>query len=171
MEYTLEKWQAGYLDDFMEGTDDPHLSDAMCEFFPYPVDTAYAGEYIRERMFNSEEKQMCRAIMVNGKVIGGIDIILGEGVYSKNAELSIWISKGYRGKGIGSAVMNDCCRICFERYDIVRVEGHPFSVNKEAAAALERAGFIHEGTIHSGIFKNGYVHDYEVFAKLKEKAD
>lgn len=168
MDFVLEKWKTNYLNDFMEAMEDPHLSDKMCETMPYPMDTAFAVEYIRDRMFNSEEKQMCRAVICEGKVIGGVDVVFGEGVFEKNGEISIWLSNEYRGQGIGSSVIAEVCRRCFEEYDILRIEAHPYSVHKEASAALVHAGFTHEGTIHQGIYKNNTAYDYEIFALLKK---
>ncbi len=168
-EFTLEKWKQNYIDDFLESTDDPHLSDNLCETLPYPMDTAFAMEYIRERMFNSEERQICRAVMVDGHVVGGVDIIFGNGIFSKSAELSIWLAKSYRGKGLGSMVIKSICEKTFENYDIIRIESHPYSNHTAASLALKNAGFKHEGTIHSAIFKNGKSYDYEIFAILKDE--
>ncbi len=167
MDFTLEKWRTNFLEDFMLATKDPHLADNMCETLPYPMETAFAAEYIRERMFNSEERQMCRAIVCNDKAVGGVDVILGSGVFEKSGELSIWLAKEYRGKGLGAAVISEICSRCFEQYDIIRIEAHPYSVHPQAAAALIRAGFTHEGTMHSAIFKNGKTYDYEVFALIR----
>ena len=168
MEFTLKKWNANYLSDFMEAMKDPNLSDKMCEELPYPMDSAYAGEYIRDRMLNSEESQICRAVVCDDKVVGGIDVIFGEGVFEKNGELSVWLAKEYRGKGLGSEVISEICRICFEEYDIIRIEARPYTMHNEAITALTNSGFRNEGTIHSGIFKNGKMYDYEIFAVIKD---
>lgn len=168
MEFTLEKWQSKYLDDFIAATDDPHLSDNLCENLPYPMDKAFALEYIKERMLNNESRQMCRAITVDGHAVGGADIILGSGVFSRSAELSIWLAKPYRGQGLGAAVISRICKNAFEQYDIIRIESHPYSDHKEAAAALHSAGFTHEGTIRRAIFKNDIAYDYDIYALLKD---
>ncbi len=168
-DFTLEKWQAAYIDDFLKSTDDPHLSDNLCETLPYPMDAAFAMEYIRERMFNSEERQSCRAVVVDGHAIGGVDVIFGSGVFGKGAELSIWLAKQYRGQGIGSKVIKRMCEDIFANYDIIRIESHPYSNHIAAAMALRSAGFKHEGTVHSAIFKNNTSYDYEIFAILKNK--
>ncbi len=166
MQFTLEKWQNGYLNDFIAATEDPHLADKMCEALPYPMDTAYAVEYIKDRMLNSEERQICRAVTVDGRLVGGVDVVFGNGIYEKNGELSLWIAKDYRGKGLGAAVISEMSRICFALYDIRRIEAHPYSDHKEAITAIVNAGFQHEGTMHSAIYKNGVSYDYEVFALL-----
>lgn len=167
MVFTLEKWKANYLDDFISATKDPHLSDKMCENLPYPMDTAFAAEYIKERMLNSEERQICRAVICDGHAVGGIDVVFGSGVFEKSAELSIWIEKEYRGQRLGKDAIKEMCRLCFENYDIVRIEARPYSNHSEAKNALMNAGFIHEGTVHNAIFKNGSFYDYDIFACLK----
>ena len=170
MDFVLEKWQARYLDDFMRSTDDPHLSDNLCESLPYPMDVAFAAEYIRERMFNNEQQQVCRAILVNGRIAGGIDVLKRSGLFSRSADLSVWIAKEYRGQGLGTAVIKHMCRYVFENYDIIRIEGHPYSNHKPAIAVLKRSGFIHEGTVHSAIYKNGRAYDYELYAMIRDQS-
>lgn len=170
MEFQLKKWYTTYLDDFIQATDDPHLSDNLCDSLPYPMDYAFAAEYIRERMFNSEESQICRAIIVDGKAVGGVDVIIGTGVYARSAELSVWISKDYRGKGLGGEVVKEMCRYVFENYPIIRIDSHPYTNHHAAAAALKKAGFIHEGTMHKAIYKNDKAYDYEIFALINENA-
>ncbi len=168
MDFVLEKWQTGYLDDFIKSTNDPHLSDNLCENLPYPMDVAFAAEYIRGRMLNNEQHQVCRAIVVDGRIAGGIDVLMGSGLFSKSAEISVWIAKDYRGQGLGTDVIKHMCRFVFENYDVIRIEGHPYSSHKPAIAALKKSGFIHEGTVHSAIFKGGSTYDYEIYAMIND---
>ncbi len=169
MEFQLKKWELTYLDDFMKATDDPELAGNMCEKLPYPMDAAFAVEYIKERLLNSEEKQICRAVIADGHAVGGADVILGSGDFEKTAELSVWLSKKYRGRNIGSAVIKQICKEAFEKFDIVRISAHPFSTNKVVEAALESAGFSYEGTMRKAIFKNGRAYDYKIYAILREE--
>ena len=168
MDFKLEKWQANYIDDFMNATDDPHLSDNLCETLPYPMDIAFAHEYIRERMFNSEERQICRAVVIDGHAIGSVDVVFGTGVYAKGGELTIWLAKPYRLQGLGAEVIRAICDHVFKEYDIIRIEAHPYVSHVVAAAALSKAGFSLEGTIRSAIFKNDRMYDYDVYALIKE---
>ena len=43
MEFKLEKWQANYIDDFMAATDDPNLSDNLCEI--HAIHLLWSGFY------------------------------------------------------------------------------------------------------------------------------
>ncbi len=167
MDFQLKKWNSNYLDDFITATNDPHLSDNLCEFLPYPMDAAFALEYIKERMLNSEEKQFCRAVMIEDHAVGGIDVVFGSGVFEKNAELSIWLAEPYRGKGIGANIIKAVCKEVFDRYDIIRIEAHPYADHTAAETALVNAGFIHEGTLHSAIYKNGQIFDYQIYALIR----
>lgn len=168
MEFELKKWELTYLDDFMKATDDPELAENMCENLPYPMDAAFALEYIKERLLNSEEKQICRAVIVEGHAVGGADVVLGSGGFQKSAEISVWLEKQFRGKNLGSAVIARICKEAFEKFDIVRITAHPFSTHKIVENALEDAGFHHEGTMEKAIFKDGKIYDYEIYAMLRE---
>ena len=66
-------------------------------------------------------------------------------------------------------VIKSICEKTFENYDIIRIESHPYSNHTAASLALKNAGFKHEGTIRSAIFKNGKSYDYEIFAILKDE--
>ena len=167
MDFELVKWENKYLHDFIDATSDPHLTDNMCEVLPCPMDTAFAAEYIRERMLNSEECQICRAVVSDGRLVGGVDVIFGTGLFQKNAELSVWIAEDFRGQGLGAYVIAKMCADCFDNYDIIRIEAHPFSDHAQSIAALKKAGFQHEGTMHKAIFKNNRSYDYQVFALVR----
>ncbi len=167
MEFQLKKWSSNYLDDFITATNDPHISENLCEFLPYPMDTAFALEYIKERMLNSEERQICRAVIIDGHAVGGVDVVFGNGVFAKSAELSIWLAAPYRGKGIGANIIKAACEEVFDHYDIIRIEAHPYANHSSAESSLLKAGFIHEGTLHSAIYKNGQIFDYDIFALIK----
>ena len=151
MDFELVKWENKYLHDFIDATSDPHLTDNMCEVLP----------------LNSEECQICRAVVSDGRLVGGVDVIFGTGLFQKNAELSVWIAEDFRGQGLGASVIAKMCADCFDNYDIIRIEAHPFSDHAQSIAALKKAGFQHEGTMHKAIFKNNRSYDYQVFALVR----
>ena len=89
MDFTLEKWNNSFLESFISACSDPHLADHMCETLPYPMDTAFAAEYIRERMFNNAERQLCRDVIINDQQVGGSDGVVSSGVFQKHTALSL----------------------------------------------------------------------------------
>lgn len=168
MNFELVKWKAEYLEDLFLAVKDEHLSDNLLDSFPCPMDTSFAVEFIKQRMLNSEQKQMCRAILVDGHAVGSVEVIIGSGCFEKSSYISIWIDKRFRRKGIGSEALRRICDMVFEKYQIVRIEAKPYSRDSFGIKALKNAGFVHEGTIRSSIFKNNQIFDCEMFSKIRK---
>ena len=59
------------------------------------------------------------------------------------------------------------CRTGFEAWDIVRIYAEPFAHNAGSRRVLEKAGFALEGVMRSGIWKNGRLRDYCMYALLR----
>ena len=55
----------------------------------------------------------------------------------------------------------------FHRWDIVRIFAEPYAHNAASRRVLEKAGFHLEGVMARGVVKNGQLHDYCMYAKLK----
>ena len=62
------------------------------------------------------------------------------------------------------------CELAFEKYSLIRIDAHPYTNHYPAAAALMKAGFVHEGTVHRAIYKDGKAYNYEIFALLNDDA-
>ncbi|MBQ3929012.1 MAG: GNAT family N-acetyltransferase [Clostridia bacterium] len=170
MEFVLDKWKTDYMDDLVEAMQDKKLVDSLKEDYPYPFLDVHAKCYIEQRMMYSEEKQRCRAILLDGKLIGGIEVLIGSGIYSRNADLHIWLKKEYRCRGIGTQAVKQMADSVFSDYDVVRIEAKPYVDENVwiAEKMLHSAGLQYEGTLRNIIFKNGKMHSYKVFSMIKE---
>lgn len=164
MDFELKSWEPEYLADLFNATLDRHLSDNLVEPFPCPMDTAFAMEFIKQRMLNSEQKQMCRAIVIDGHAYGSVEILIGNGIFSKCAYISIWLDKQKRGKGLGAASLKKMAEMVFAKYQVYRIEARPYSRDTAVIKALIGAGFVHEGTLRNYIYTNQQIFDCEIFA-------
>lgn len=63
--------------------------------------------------------------------------------------------------------VEEMCRTGFEAWDIVRIYAEPFAHNAGSRRVLEKAGFALEGVMRSGIWKNGRLRDYCMYALLR----
>lgn len=61
-------------------------------------------------------------------------------------------------------------REAFAAFDIVRIYAEPFAHNAGSRRVLEKAGFTCEGMMRNGVYKNGQIHSYCMYALLKEEA-
>lgn len=167
MELTLEKWGAGFSEDIINAFKDKKLIDKLPESVPYPFEKKHARYYIDQRMFNNEEQQYCRAIVVDGKAVGGIDVFLGRGQYSKSAEFTFWLSEPYQNVDIGKIAIQKACADLFEIYSIVRIYARPYAEDKAASEFLEAAGFSFEGKLRKSVCKDMKLYDQNVYSVIK----
>ena len=167
MEFVLDKWDEKYIDDVAFYANNEKIACNLRNAFPNPYTREDAEGYVLSCAADSEERQLCRAIVVDGHAVGSIGIFLGTDVYEKSAELGYWLAEEFWGKGIMSAAVGQLCQAAFERFDIVRIYAEPFAHNTGSRRVLERNGFTLEGTMKNGVFKNGKVLDYCMYALVK----
>ena len=82
-------------------------------------------------------------------------------------ELGYWLGRAFWGRGIMTKAVEEMCRTGFEAWDIVRIYAEPFAHNAGSRRVLEKAGFALEGVMRSGIWKNGRLRDYCMYALLR----
>jgi len=86
---------------------------------------------------------------------------------SKNAEIAYWLGEPFWDRGIMSEAIKQLCRTAFEQYDISRIFAEPYAQNIGSRKALEKAGFVLEGIMKKGVYKNGSFFDYCMYALVK----
>ncbi len=57
--------------------------------------------------------------------------------------------------------------MAFEKFDIVRIYSQPFYDNLASRRVLDNAGYSIEGIMKNGIYKNGEIKDYCVYAMVR----
>jgi RimJ/RimL family protein N-acetyltransferase len=73
----------------------------------------------------------------------------------------------HRRKGIGTAAHLAVARHLFTHTQAVRVEAGTETGNVPERHALERAGFVHEGTLRQAVFRDGDWRDMAVYSILR----
>lgn len=168
MEFELRKWNLADSQDVAHYANNKKISANLRNVFPYPYTLADAEGYIRSCVENSEERQICRAIVVDGHVAGSVGIFCGTDVYEKSAELGYWLAEEFWGNGIMTEAVKKLCQEAFDKFDIIRIYAEPFAYNTGSRRVLEKAGFSLEGIMKKGVFKNGQIQDYCKYALLKD---
>lgn len=168
MEFQLRKWKKEDIEDVARFADNKKIASNLRDGFPHPYALDDAREYVDSCIQNTEERQICRAIVVDGHAVGSIGIFLCNDVYQKSGELGYWLAEEYWGQGIMSAAVRAICKKAFNRFDIVRIFAEPYAHNAGSRRVLEKAGFTLEGTMRQGVFKDGKLCDYCIYALLKE---
>lgn len=167
MNFELQKWKLEYIADVARYADNEKIAANLRNVFPYPYTRQDAENYVRSCAENTEERQLCRAIVAEGHAIGSIGVFCGSDVYEKSAELGYWLAEDFWGKGIMTEAVRRICWEAFAAFDIVRIYAEPFAHNAGSRGVLEKAGFTLEGIMRKGVFKNGELCDYCMYSLLK----
>ncbi len=169
MGFELRKWTIEDVASVARHANNEKIACNLRDGFPFPYTENDAKYYIESCIYNSEERQLCRAISVGGMAVGSIGIFLGNDVYQKSAELGYWLAEEHWNKGIMSTAVKQLCSDAFEKFDIFRIFAEPFAHNIGSRRVLENVGFTLEGTMKNGVYKRGQVCDYCMYALLKTK--
>lgn len=169
--FTLRPWQRTDAEAVAEAADNPRIAANLRNAFPSPYTLADAEWFVEDCIARGEERQLSRAIIIEGKAAGSIGVFVKDDVFEKSAELGYWLAEACWGRGVMTEAVRQICREAFDRFDILRVFAEPFADNRGSRRVLEKAGFTCEGTMRNGVFKNGRVHSYCMYALLREELE
>lgn len=171
MDMHLKEWSPDYVNDIAKHASNPKIAANMRDAFPSPYTKVDAEQYINMCIMHGDQDRLCRAILVDGIAVGSIGIFPGSDVYCKSAEMGYWLSEDYWGKGIMTRAITEACKMAFEILPVIRIFAEPYASNAGSRKALEKAGFVLEGVMRNGVYKNGQVLDYCMYAILKQQTD
>ena len=167
--FTLRPWLPSDAEAVAAAADNPRVAANLRNVFPSPYTLADAEWFVGDCIARGEERQLSRAIVIDGKAAGSIGVFVKEDVYEKSAELGYWLAEEHWGKGVMTEAVRRICREAFGRFDVLRIFAEPFADNQGSRRVLEKAGFTCEGTMRNGVYKNGRVHSYCMYALLREE--
>lgn len=169
MEFQLRPFTKEDIESIAFYANNERVAANLRDVFPYPYTKEDAKGYILAMIAAKDERQIVRAIEVEGKAVGSIGIFLGNDVYQKSGELGYWIGEAFWGKGVMSEAARQIVKEAFSKFDIERIYAEPFSYNTGSRRVLEKAGFIYEGTMRHGVWKRGQQFDYCMYSILREE--
>ena len=109
------------------------------------------------------------AIEVAGHAVGGIGIILGEGIYAKSARFGYWLGEDYWGCGIMTEAVKVVAPYAMSHFGIVRLDSPVFAWNAASMRVLEKCGFVKEGVSFASAFKDGEVIDQILYGLVERR--
>lgn len=168
-DFELRAWKTEDAKALAQAANNAAIAGNLRNAFPHPYTLEAAIWYINDSIANGGKKQINDAIVVDGQAAGGIGIFVKDDVYEKSAELGYWLAQEYWGQGIVSGAVRTICKEAFEAFDIVRIFAEPFADNVGSRRVLEKAGFTCEGIMRDGVYKNGKLHSYCMYAVLREE--
>jgi len=160
MNFELKRWKMKYLS-ALKACADRSLPDGL------PHNGQEAEAYISARLLADDERELCRAIIIDGKPVGMVEIIAGSGISRRTASVRFWLAEEYRGAGVMSAALTQLTEQAFERLDVLRMDAEVVADNIPARCALNNAGFSLEGTLSRRAWVGGKPADVCVYALLQ----
>ena len=166
--FTLRHFKNGDQDSLVENANNIKIFKNVKDTFPYPYTYADADWWI-EFCKETDKPATSLAIDIDGKVIGGIGIIIGTDVQRVTAEIGYWLGEKHWGKGIVVEALKQMTDYVFQNFpDLMRLWAAVFEHNKPSMRVLEKAGYEFEGIRRKAAIKNGVVIDEYIYVKFQE---
>ena len=125
---------------------------------------------VRDRETLREEGGLLAVTDVDGQLLGDVGWRkrdCGPPPYSWCWNLGIQLMPPHRGRGYGAAAQQAAAAYLFATTTSPRVEADTEVTNMAERRALEKAGFMYEGTTRSTHFRDGAWHDSVLFAVIR----
>ena len=98
--FTLRPWRLSDAPAVAEAANNPKIAANLRNAFPSPYTLADAEWYVGDCIAQGEERQLTRAIIIEGEAAGSIGVFRKDDVYEKSAELGYWLSEAHWGRGV-----------------------------------------------------------------------
>ena len=141
---------------FVAWLNDPEVRENLAMFLP--ISMAQEENWFEEMIKRPGEEQPL-VIDIQEKddwlPIGNMGIF-GINQISRSGELGIMIgNKAYWNKGYGTRSIQLMLKHCFETLNLNRVQLIVYETNPRGIRCYEKVGFVHEGRMRQGYYKNG----------------
>jgi ribosomal-protein-alanine N-acetyltransferase len=144
---------------------DRRVSAQLRDRFPHPYAVSDAKAFID--LISREEPCTSFAIVVAERCVGGIGLERQHDVHRLTAELGYWLGCDYWGRGIATQAIVGVTTWAFGALDLQRVFAQPLAENLASCRALEKAGFVLEGTLRRSAIKDGVIRDQRMYAQVR----
>jgi ribosomal-protein-alanine N-acetyltransferase len=164
----LRKWQRSDKESLVSLANNFNVARNLTHEFPHPYGDAEADSWFS--LLESQTELVNLAIEVCGRAVGGIGIRIGQGVFSRSAELGYWLGEPYWGRGVMTEAVCAFAPYVMTHFGLLRLYAYANVDNYGSIRVLDKAGFIREGVARASAFKYGKVVDRVFYAKVVESA-
>lgn len=161
----LRPWRAGDEASLQRNADNYNVWCNLTDRFPHPYTMDDARWWIEH---TATVERVGFAIEVDGQAVGGIGCAAKPDVYRLTGEVGYWLGEPHWGRGIVTEAVRAFVPYVFDSTDLVRLEAGVFDRNTRSARVLEKNGFVFEGRLTRGAFKDGVVMDVLLYARLRK---
>lgn len=161
----LRPWRRGDEESLVQYANNRNIWINLDDLFPFPYTMEDARMWIQHCVVEKPARHF--AIVVRGQAVGGIGILLKEGIRRKTAEIGYWLGEEYWNRGITTEAVKAVTEYVFSNFDICRIQATVFSLNIASGRVLEKAGYTLEASMKKGIIKDGSIIDELIYAVVR----
>jgi [ribosomal protein S5]-alanine N-acetyltransferase len=161
----IRQWKNEDLQELVTQADNINVWNNLRNYFPHPYTEEHGKAWLEKVVDALPAINM--AIEADGKLAGGIGLILNGDVYIKSAEIGYWVAEQNWGKGIATEAVRQMTEYAFYYFDLVRLYAEVFETNKASMRVLEKNGYYLEGVRRKAVFKNNILMDDYIWVKLR----
>ena len=99
--------------------------------------------------------------------VAGITSLLEPSLRDRRALVGSWLGRPFRGSGVNAEAKALVARLAFDGCRLERLGAYASTDTVRSRRALEKAGFVHEGTLRAFHRHGERVHDVDVFGLLR----
>jgi RimJ/RimL family protein N-acetyltransferase len=159
---TLRPWEPADAESITALLGDHDVWINLGDRVPHPYKLEHAHQFIAFASAKSPTENF--AIVVDDRAIGSVGIFPGEGMNRVSAEIGYWLGKPYWGRGIMTEAIKAMTKYAFENFQLTRIFALAFARNTGSIRALEKAGYVREGSLRQAVIKEGVVLDDYLYA-------
>jgi RimJ/RimL family protein N-acetyltransferase len=160
----VRDWRSNDREPLVRFANNRNIWRNLTHRFPHPYTEADADSWFA---FLAQMREPTHwAIEVDEIAVGGIGVMLGEGIHEKSGHFGYWLGEPYWGRGIMSAAVRATSEYAMSRFGLVRLEAAVFEWNAPSMRVLEKCGFVREGMLRRSVFKDGEVIDSALYARV-----
>ena len=165
----IRDWQPEDAAALAENANDRRIWRNLRDRFPHPYGLADAEAFIA--MVRAMEPPTFFAIVIDGRVGGGIGYTRHDDVERISVEIGYYVGVRHWGRGIATAALIAVTNYAFEIHpDLRRIYAVPYAWSGASARVLEKAGYRLEGRMRESAIKDGEVTDQLMYAILRDEA-
>jgi RimJ/RimL family protein N-acetyltransferase len=167
--FELRELQLSDAASLAENANNINIWNNVRDALPYPYSEEDGKQFIETKL-EKTKTTVDFAIVVEGKVIGGISIIPQNDVERVSAEIGYWIGEKYWNKGIMSSAIKQMVTYAFTNLPQLRkIFAKPFDYNIASQKVLQKAGFELEAILKQAAIKNEKIIDIHYYSLLKSQ--
>jgi [ribosomal protein S5]-alanine N-acetyltransferase len=129
-----------------------------------------ASRWIAGRAAARDAGEWLEFVVVHGeRGVAGVTGLTEPSRRDRRAVTGTWLGRDFWGAGVNAEAKALLARVAFDACGLQRLGSYASTENARSRAALEKLGFVREGTLRRFHRHGDHVHDVDVFGLLRDE--